>query len=84
MNKINKCYIIRIDNEEIPRPVQFLNYQNENISIIFINPYNYNGSCMKQKDIVYYDKHFYDDKAGQLIIKEIIKPLTTTNNFVIF
>lgn len=84
MNKINKCYIIRIDNKDIPRPVQFLNYQNENISVIFINPFNYTGSCMKRQDIVYCDKHFYDDKAGQFIINNIIKPLAMKNNFVIF
>lgn len=84
MNKINKCYIIRIDNKDIPRPIQFLNYKNENISIIFINPSNYSGSCMKRYDIVYYDKHFYDDKAGQFIIKNIIKPLTIKNNFIVF
>ena len=84
MNKINKCYIIRIDNKDTPRPIQFLNYKNENINIIFINPSNYSGSCMKRYDIVYYDKHFYDDKAGQFIIKNIIKPLAIKNNFIVF
>lgn len=84
MNKINKCYIIRIDNEIAPRPVQFLNYQNEYINVIFINPFTYSGSCMKRYDIVYYDKHFYDDEAGQLIIKSIIKSLAMKNNFIVF
>lgn len=84
MNKINKCYIIRIDNKDVPRPVQFLNYQNENINVIFINPFNYSGSCMERQDIVYCDKHFYDDEAGQFIIKSIIKPLAMKNNFIVF
>lgn len=75
---IYDCYVIRTNQDPIRSMCS--TYGDTFITVIFINPETYTGSHMRRHHNVYCDSHFKDDKAGQLILKEIIKPLASLEN----